>query len=244
MSYRGRPVGFLLGCALSAWASPTLAQVQFGQVDTFEDGSAMGWVHGDPSTLQPQNQPTGGPGGDGDRWLRNVSTGTGSAASRHVMFNRAQWRGNYGAAGVSRLTADVANFGATTLYLRVAVESANLGSAWWVSSQPVPLPPGSGWQTVVFDLTPGAMTDLTNGNLTLAQVLENVGTLRVLSARTTPTFLGDRVNATLGIDNLRATAIPEPAALAAVATAVLLARPNRRKRGGGGVDLRCKRSAV
>lgn len=223
--------GVVFSAALFASASAGRAQVQFGQIDTFSDGATQGWAEGPPSSNPPQVQLTGGPAGAGDAWLQNISTGTGTEGSRQVMFNRAQWAGNYNAAGVSRITADVANFGPTTLYVRVGVESSLLGSAWWVSRSAVVLPAGSGWRAASFDLTADAMNDLTNGTLGLPAVLNGVGTLRLFSAQSGATFLGDRIAGVLGVDNIRATAVPEPATAGLLLAAAAFAA-GRRRRGG------------
>lgn len=203
------------------------AGVVLNQIDTFSDGSLQGWEEGSISPNPPTNEPTGGPAGAGDRFLRNASSGGPLAGSRQVTFNRAQWAGNYNAAGVSRISMNLANFGQTTLYMRVAVESAQVAGAWWASTSPVQLPAGSGWQTVDFDLTPGSMSDLTNGLLSLPAVLENVATLRVLSARFNPAFVGDSMVSVVGMDNVRATAVPEPATGALIALPWLAGRRRR-----------------
>lgn len=214
-----------LVCAVGVAAGAARAAVNFGQVDPFTDGTTQGWEEGSVSPNPPTNEPTGGPGGAGDRFLRNASSGGALAGSRQVTYNRAQWAGNYNAAGVTRISMNLANFGPTTLYMRVAVESAQIANAWWASTTAVQLPSGSGWQTVHFDLTPAAMTDLTNGLLSLSAVLDNVATLRVLSARVNPAFIGDSTVSVVGMDNIRA--IPEPATLGLIALPFLAARRRR-----------------
>src|SRR5687768_16581449 len=84
------------------------AQITFGQTDTFQGGTTMGWATGAaPANL---TVPTGGgPGGAADRFLRVESTGGGGAGGRPVFFNRAQWLGNYNTAGVSAIEMDLFN---------------------------------------------------------------------------------------------------------------------------------------
>jgi hypothetical protein len=213
-----------LGC--SFLASAAHARIVFGQVDTFSDGTNQSWIEGQPSTNPPVNQPTGGPAGVGDAWLRNQSTGGGGPGARQVMFNLVQWTGDYNAAGVNRISADMANFGTTTLNMRVAVQAASIGQSWWVSRTAVVIPPGGGWREVTFDLTPQAMADLTGGIITLGALLNEVSTLRILSA-TNITFQGSSFNSVLGVDNIRATAVPEPAGvgMAAIGMIVAMVRP-------------------
>ena len=106
---------------LLAW-TPSGA-VTLGQVDDFEDGTVMGWTEGLFSPNPPTNQPSGGPAGLGDNYLLNLSSGGLGAGSRLVMFNQTQWAGNYLAAGVTRIDLQMANFGATTLQMRIAIEN-------------------------------------------------------------------------------------------------------------------------
>src|SRR5688500_16552807 len=88
----------VLACSLLL--TSTASAVTFGQLDNFQSGTTAGWDHGSRSDNPPTDIPTGGPAGAGDRFLRNVSQGSG-AGSRQVMFNQAQWTGNYSAAGVT-----------------------------------------------------------------------------------------------------------------------------------------------
>jgi len=196
------------------------ASITLGQVDDFQDGTVMGWVEGIVSPNAPTNVASGGPAGVGDRYLQNIASGPPSGAgSKQIMYNQSQWTGDYLAAGVTQIEAMMANFGATDLYIRLAVEGNFFER--YASTTAVHLPAGSGWQSVVFDLS--AMT-LISGTDPLATVLSGVGELRILSAQFGPTWIGDDVASTLGVDNLTAT--PEPGALAllGLGAAVLMRR--------------------
>jgi hypothetical protein len=178
------------------------AFIVFGRLDDFEDGTAMDWTHGFPSPLPPSNIADGGPNGTGDNYLQNVSTGGTGAASHHVMYNQTQWAGNYNAAGVTRITGFMKNFGPANLFMRIAVQGGMLNSVY-ASTNAISLPAGGTWTPVTFDLTPSAMTAVIS-NEPLGDVLANVFTLRILSAQAGPDFRGDVVAATLGVDSLRA----------------------------------------
>lgn len=178
--------------ALNAWA------VDPAQVDDFQDGTTMGWQEGAVSPNPPVNVPDGGPGGAGDAYLENTSSGGSGAGSKMIMFNNAQWTGDYVTAGVSSLQMHFNNLGATDLPMRVAVEGA--GGGRFASLDPIVLPAGSGWQHVVFDLTDAAMVTV-GGAQTLAQVLANVIELRVLASNV-PDWNGSSLIAVLGMDNL------------------------------------------
>jgi hypothetical protein len=181
-----------MATAVPAWAVDPV------QVDDFEDGTTMGWEEGAPSPNPPVNVANGGPGGAGDAYLENTSSGGTGAGSRMVMFNNAQWTGDYVAAGVSSLQAHLNNLGATDLPMRVAIEGA--GGGRFASIDPIVLPAGSGWQHVVFELTDAAMTSV-GGAQTLAEVLANVTELRVLASNV-PDWNGAALVATVGMDNL------------------------------------------
>ena len=191
--------------ALSAGAGAAHGVVVFGQLDDFEAGTTMGWAHGFPSPNPPTNVVTGGPQGTDDNYLQNISTGGAGAGSRHAMLNRAQWAGDFGTAGVTRITGFMANFGPNALAMRVAVQGG-LGS-WFGSTNAIALPANSGWQPVTFDLTPSAMSLIVGGD-ELSVVLANVAEFRILSAAAAPEFRGDVITATLGIDDLRAMRLP------------------------------------
>ena len=194
------------GVLLVACASDTRASVTFGQLDSFQDGTTMGWREGLPSPNAPDNV-AGGPGGEADLFLRNVSSTADTAGSRIVMFNEAQWAGDYNAAGVTRVDATLANLGAAPLYMRLAIQSS--GGTRYASRTAVVLQPGEGWRGVSFDLTPAAMAPAGGfGSETLAATLSSVRTVRLLSAESAPAWIGDPIDGTLGTDNLRALRLP------------------------------------
>lgn len=183
--------------------------VSLGQIDDFEDGTTADWTEGVPSPNPPVNVPDGGPLGDGDAWLQNVSSGGSGPGSSLVMFNFEQWAGDYLAAGVSAIEADLANFGAEPLYMRIAFEGE--GGTQYGSTDAFVLPADGAWHHVRFDLLAVAVIA---GSDTLEDVLASVTTLRILSAEDGPGWAGDRIVATLGVDNIQAVAaVPAPAAL-------------------------------
>ena len=201
------------GVSLAGAALGARAQVTFGQIDDFQDGTNMGWDEGSASINPPTNEPSGGPAGANDRYLRNVSSGGGGAGSRMVMLNFAvppspssHWDGDYNAAGITRLEAQMANFGETTLHMRVNILGGASFSRYGSTDAAV-LEPGGGWQLVVFDLT--EMTPQFGAIDSLSEVMGSVNEVRILSVQSpTPTHQGDIMVGTLGMDNLRATTLP------------------------------------
>jgi len=192
-------------------------------MDTFQDGTTMGWVEGAISPNPPTNVANGGPGGVGDRYLQNIASGPPSGAgSKQIMFNRTQWAGDYAAAGITRIDAMVNNLGANDLYLRLALEGDFFER--YASTNAIHLPAGSGWQAVSFDLGPAGLTQI-SGTDPLATVLGGISEVRILSAQSGPTWFGDDVLSILGVDNL--TAAPEPGSLLLLVAGALVVRRRR-----------------
>jgi hypothetical protein len=163
----------------------------------------MGWRHGFSGTGPPTNVASGGPGGAADAYLQNIS-GPDPAEPRQAVLNTAQWTGDYNTANVTRIDAQLANFGATDLNMRISIQGP---SGTFGSTNPVLLPAGSGWRPVTFNLTSDALTAVGFAT-SLNAVLSNVTELRILSASGGPSRIGDFIAGTLGIDDVRALRLP------------------------------------
>ena len=217
--------------------SPTaLFAVTIGQTDNFEDGTTQNWVinllgmGSPPPSTFPTNVTTGGPSGAGDNYLLLNSSGNPGPGGRLVAINfNNQWKGNYIAAGVNALTMNVNNFGSTTLSLRLEFADPVAGppADQAVSTTPVLVPAGSGWRTVLFPIDPSFLTAET-GNVIAA--LTNATELRILNSPTLGVV--PQVAASLGVDNITAASIPEPATsiCLALGLASLLSTKVRRNR--------------
>lgn len=195
----------VIGILLTALSGSRAAGVTFGQLDSFQSGTA-GWQQGFGSPNPTSVVAGGGPDGAADPYLKNVSTGTFSAGGKQVMFNTAQWAGNFVSAGVTRMTVEMANFGTTPLAMRVWVSGGTLGGQYG-SSNAVALAPDGQWHPVTFDLSAAGMTAVSATD-TLAHVMADVTELRVLSAVAGPGEHGDIIASTLGADEFRATTVP------------------------------------
>jgi len=176
-----------------------IGAISFGQIDTFQDGTTMNWQEGLNSPNPPTNISTGGPAGAGDKYLQDTSSGGFGAGSKLIMFNESQWIGNYNVVGVDRITAQMANLGSTTVSMRIGIRSTS-GTVYG-STTAAQLSPDGVWRTVTFDLTPSALTNI-GGADSVSQVLSSVAEIRILSAVGGPSFTGDPIAATLGIDNI------------------------------------------
>jgi hypothetical protein len=200
----------ILIAAVGTFLSRPAVAITVGQVDDFEDGTVMGWVEGPSSPNPTTHVLTGGPAGDGDAYLENISSGGFGAGGRQVMFNSAQWDGDYLSEGVALITADMANFGQSPLAMRIAFGQgpAARSATWYVSEQAIDLPADGQWHSVEFGLS-GAGLSCVNGacgSTSLADVLSDVTAVRIVAA-TSPDFQGDQIAATLGVDNISAVGL-------------------------------------
>jgi hypothetical protein len=206
--------------AMGILSSRVVGQVTLGHVDNFQSLDTSGWTMGLNSIMLPTVISTGGPMGANDASLEVISTGGSKANSKMITFNACQWTGNYVAAGVTSITTEMADFGLNPLFMRIAIQD-NFGSEYG-STTAVMLPADSRWHPLSFDMMPSGLT-LIQGGSSATQSLSNVGVLRVLSAQNAPSFMGDTVKATLGIDDI--TAVPEPGLLAPLALLGFFRRP-------------------
>ena len=193
----------LLIAVLGMLVGPGAAAITAGQIDDFEDGGTAGWRKGAPSARQPTNIATGGPSGANDNYLRSVSDGGLGADSRQIIFNNAQWTGDYVAAGVVEIGAQFRNSGSTTLFMRIALAGGTGTSSWFSSTQAVQVPADGLWHEASFSISESDLTRVT-GTQTLGAVLANVTELRILTSQSGPNFRGDSVASTLGIDDIEA----------------------------------------
>ena len=127
-----------------------------------------------PHANQPFNVSNGGPNGIGDPFLRFNSDGTTNRGSRLVVRNT-QWSADL--TGMISIEADVKNFEATALMLRIAIDGPG---GWFATNNAIPLPANADWTRVVFSMDPNdfaAVGNATDINVTMASVSE----LRLLS---------------------------------------------------------------
>src|ERR1043166_2795645 len=207
--------GRLLWLALLCLVAPfTVRALTLGQVDDFQDGSSQNWQTG----VGPiNNVANGGPTGAGDHYVQYTSTGTGGADSRMVIFNIAQWQGNYSGAEITGIAMDLNNFSQQPLSMRIAFfvnQSAGYGA-----TMPFSLAANSGWQHTTFPLAASNFTAIGSPG-SFSTLLSNfTGQFRILSSGA-PSLQGDVITDTLGIDNIQA--IPEPSTLVMVVAAFVM----------------------
>lgn len=176
--------------------------ITLGQIDTFQDGTTQWW-----DGAQPQNIPNGGPQGNGDSFLQITSFGGTGSNSHLAAKNSAQWGGDYKAAGVTSIVANMCNFGSVTLEIRAVLFDFN--NTRWTSTVSQNLAPGSGWQQKTFTLTQATMTRV-QGTETFDFTSQNVLQLMFRHDAGSASSGGTSIASSMGIDNI--LAVPEPAA--------------------------------
>jgi hypothetical protein len=197
------------------------AQVTVGQVDTFTDGSTQNWGQGFQSPPGALVVTGGGPTGN---FLQITGNGGFGAGGRITVFNSTQWLGNYNAAGVAVIEMDLfapaSNPG--PLQMRIAFKTGFGRTAGYVSA-PFTVPNDGVWRHATFTLSAAEMTPVADlfGNPPPAfnTLMSNPGEMRILHAAG-PVLNGDIITATVGVDNIRASPVPEPAGLLAAAAGV------------------------
>jgi len=229
-----------IGAALSV-TSPLRAQINQGQIDTFEDTTAMSWTIGAGGFAGPTVQ-LGGPAGAGDHFLR-LDVNQFGGPPRLIIFNQAQWAGNYNAPAptgsnpVNAIELDIANFSSSALFSRIAIKTGSgltpgysfSGGAGTNGANNIPADGGI-WHHVIFPINQASMTPISSPP-PLSQVLNLVGEIRILSSAA-PALNGDPFTGRFGVDNIHAIfqPVPEPTAiLAASLGAALIVAPLRRR---------------
>lgn len=179
---------FALGFA--AVVTMGFSQVQLSRMDTFTDGSVLSWSGG----ANPTNIPTGGPAGLNDKYLE-ITTGIGAHLAT---YNILRWGGNYTAAGIGRIDADLKNTGDSVLDMRLILHGP-LGTRW-SSNTALNLPVGSAWTHVSWELRASEFT-LTTGTASFAETLAALDRL-MFREETTISAGGDIQTGKVGIDNV------------------------------------------
>jgi len=202
------------------------------QVDNFTSDTE-GWIEGNPSSNPPTFVATGGP--DGGSHLQNLATGGGGPGSRLVMWNDAQWTGDYMAAGVTGINLFADNRGdlvggTDTIHLRIAFN----GPGGWFATDPIALPEdvaGADWQPLSYSIGMADLTHVSGGTGAFADTMGAVTRMQILADEGAPNSVGsiirgDVINTDFRIDAI--TAVPEPGSLTLLGFGAALLMRRRR----------------
>jgi hypothetical protein len=193
-------------------ASGLDAAVTLGQIEDFS--GVNGWSSGYPNPNPPVIVPDSGPLGGGDSSLRLTSNGGSGPGGRLVVFNNTLWTGNYTAAGITGIAADLRNTGTNTLSFRLAFN----GPGGWFVTPAAPVAAFTGWTRQEFTVNPVSLVSA--GGNDAAATLADVSELRILHSSAAE-FRGAQVTGSFMVDGIQA--IPEPsewilAAMAGIGT--------------------------
>ena len=138
-----------------------LSNLSFGleanQTDNFQSNTTQNWTTGEVNPNQTTVMSTGGYGGTGDFYIRQISTGGFGAGSRLVIFNDTQWVGNYINTSIHFISMRVNNTGSSKLTIYLGF-SNGLNTA--STKSPVTVDAGSGWQAISFSIDSTNITEL------------------------------------------------------------------------------------
>lgn len=184
------------------------SQITAGQVDDFENGRTQDWAVGAAASSQISNVETGGPTGVDDNFLQYATTGApGGPGSKMIVFNRAQWTGDYSSANIVEIQFDAKVEGTNDLEIRFSLSNeTGIGTPSGTkisSTNSVVVPAGTGWNSYAI---PISVLDFTvfEGSGTVADVLANVAEARILHAPT-PNWFGLVISGTMQFDNITAS---------------------------------------
>ncbi len=207
----------LIIALINGVATSSASIIQPGMIDDFEDGTTQSWIKGieipKASILPPKNVANAD---ESNRYLqvqslgkRIADPGARDAHSRMVVFNEADWAGDY--TGITSISAMMKATSTTEdfLYMRLAIfdeDVSGIPQSRYVSSDPQLLKADGNWHPISLTL---ATEDLTRfrGQKQAEDVLKNVSHLRFLSSKDqAAAWQVDKIQATLGIDDITAVA--------------------------------------
>jgi hypothetical protein len=213
---------FVVLCFIAT--SHTQAAILY-QIDDFQtDSTPRGWDGFKESYTGPPERMEGGPGGIGDYYLEQHTTGFHLA-----VYNAAQWRGDYLGAGIAGVELGINHLaGSDPVALRIAVTGPG---GFFSSAVPTPIAAGQ-WGNYVFGLTASDLVYVAGGSGDLADTLSAVEKLLFrhdpYDQPTRPGFHPEHIVGTAGFDNIVAIPTPEPATLMILALSSLAALRRRR----------------
>ena len=190
------------------------ATIVIGQTSDFEDGTTQSWTDGGSGGgffVTHTNIPNGGPTGVGDNFLQVSQTSTGRLAT---VNDSSGWTGDYQAASVTGVRADLNTTHSTPLDIRLVLfDGFNQLADRWTSTNSFTLPNDGLWHTFTFSVQQADLTNVAPINPgTYNSIITNVQRLMFRHQSGPASSQGSTLTlATFNIDNI--VAIPEPPSL-------------------------------
>ena len=178
---------------------PLGAAVTLNQIEDFS--GVHDWSGGVPNPNPPVVVPDSGPLGGGDSALRVTSNGGSGPGGKLLVFNTSSWTGNYTAAGITGITADMRNTGTNTLSFRLAFN----GLGGWFVTPASSVAAFTGWVHLEFDIRPSSLVNAEGSDA--AATMAAVSQMRILHSSAVD-FRGAQLSGSFLVDNIEA--IPEP----------------------------------
>jgi len=177
---------------------PPLWAVEAGFVEDFSAGTA-GWTGAEPAV-----EPSGGPAGDGDGFLRIEARGANGPGSRLAVYNNSpNWTGDFAAAGITSVDLDIMNLETSPapMSMRLVLFGPNATSNRWTSIEPIVIANDGQWQRISFPVDSEAITRV-QGGASYDGMIENVVRLMIRHDANTPSATGTTIVGQIGIDNI------------------------------------------
>jgi hypothetical protein len=197
-----------VAAALVSVASPALA-ITLGQIDDFQDGGIANWRGGNPESVFFNNIPDAGPLGSGDSVL------DAECPNRFVFFNELQWKGNYTAAGVTKISMDVWHENDFPLELRLGISKSSFDQVGfgdtYVTDYSIAVPNDGQWRHITFNVTADDFVPSSGNNpgqfdppRSIQAALLEVTHLRIFHNPNPGDFIGDSSPGSLRVNNILA----------------------------------------
>lgn len=183
--------------------STCFAQVQLGQIDDFNSGHVHNWI-GAPDPNGPFPVANAGPNGSGDGACRVRATGSFGPGGHWAMYNTFQWNGNWIAAGVTVVSADVRIFSGSALDLRLVFFGQDGSRFTNTNEVMVTIPSNNQFHRAYFFVKPQYLVNVL-GEETYEQVLGNASSMMFRHDPGEPDSRGSEVVSSAYIDNIKAS---------------------------------------
>lgn len=175
--------------------SISISYAQSGGYTFFETGTLEEWTNSNGSITNLSIEERGS---NEELYLRKSCDGTNTVNGEMAIKNPLYFQDNYMDGGAGQISMDVKNDNSFDLYLRLGF--TDYDGSKIVFTNPIVIPPDTGWHLVTFDPYPQSFT-LIEGPNSITEVLFQTYEMWLIHSEE-PSFIGDYVNGHLEIDNV------------------------------------------